>query len=295
MLAKVIQIKKVKGHIMWRPFIEVDGKKMHTAEIPNIDSYNFPEFALMEEAASSTDAMLVFTNDVNLQLQGNKTDEYGIVFVSKKKTIGYGPIKFQSGVPVGYGIMRRDDLKLPAKNLPGEKMTGSTSESIKEALERTERFAYSDRETNGSIKSGHLWFGYENTFRANWQLVKCESSFPTCFEVKRIKNQNPRSSGDAWDAAETLFTIQVKRGTTDADIESAVKAFCKGLSKEAKAHFMRFDLSLFLPMGNETDTNRRTRVWSIKKGWANVVSQGFGKYKSSNNSEVRTMDQDWED
>lgn len=279
MIAKVIQIKKVKGHVLWRPFIEVDGKKMSAADVPNIDSYNFPDFTLVEDAAS-TDAILIFTNDIDFQLRGEKTNEYGIVFISKKKEINRGPIKFRSGTPVGYGVVRRDDLQLPNKNLPGEKMTGSTSESIKESLERTERFEYSDRELDGSIKRGHLWLGYENKHRANWNLAKCESeNFPDCFEVKRKRNPAYRKDGDAWEASETLVTIQVKRGAKINEVEASMKSFVKGLSKEAKAHFVSLDLSMLLPVGND---DRRVRVWSIRKGWANVVSQGFGQYKSSN-------------
>lgn len=251
---------------------------MSAADVPNIDSYNFPDFTLVEDAAS-TDAILIFTNDIDFQLRGEKTNEYGIVFVSKSKTIGRGPIKFRSGTPVGYGIMRRDDLQLPNKNLPGEKMTGSTSESIRESLERTERFAHTDRELDGSIKRGHLWFGYENKHRANWSLAKCKSeNFPDCFQVKVFKNPTSRSGGDAWDASE-LVTIHIERGAKINEVEASMKSFVEGLSKEAKAHFVSLDLSMFLPVGND---NRRVRVWSIRKGWANVVGQEFGQYKSSN-------------
>lgn len=164
-------------------------------------------------------------------------------------------------------------------------MNGSTAAIIL-AERKKAKDLFIGRAEKPSTRLEGLWFGYGPVrLIAHNLIMRIPASYPILVDHLDRRGQLGIDSSQFGTAVD-VWKVSVSNYAEISVIEEAVHDMVDSLSEAERAHFWEYNLSLFLPLSKGED---RVRVWSIRKGWANVtVARKSGSHISYKSDDTPT-------
>lgn len=279
MRAYVLEVKVTPSGLMWRNFSSFDGTRIERAEISKKKKVSLLEPFKGFGREPKVTGVLIFSNEELTGLQKINTPK-GAAYLSKSLSFSAGKFTVKNGTPVEG--KQSDTLKAPKVFA---KMNGTTAAVILAEIEKAKDL-FLGRAEKPSYREEGLWFGYGPVRLVAYSLiVSPPAGYPILVDHEDRRGKlgidvsQFGTAVDVWNCAVSNFA-------EISEIEEAVHDMVESLSEAERAHFWEYNLSLYLPRISGED---RVRVWSIRKGWANVtVARTWGSHVSYKSDDTPT-------